>query len=340
MERPKNKKAMPDRPLVSCVVIFYNAAAFIEETIESVLAQSYRRWELLLVDDGSTDRSTEIARRFAAAYPGKIHYLQHDNHQNRGMSASRNLGASKAEGKYLALLDADDIWLPHKLARQVDILENQEEAAMVLGPSLLWHSWTGKERDKNLDSLRQLKVESGKLHKAPALFSLYRRTAPWTPATCSVLIRREVFAKHGGFEASMPTLYEDQVFFSKIYLNEAVYITQQCLDKYRQHPASCCATAQQDEGFSITDPNPYHHKYMLWLGQYLDDNAINDKRIRRIYRINMWPYRHPFIYLVFFGHWKNMARKLLPGSVVNWLRHPWPIKRRLTSEDRFASLES
>src|SRR5919107_1887161 len=110
---------MSSRPLVSTVVAFLNGERFIEEAIESVLAQTYDNWELLLVDDGSTDGSTRIALQCAEQYPAKVRYLEHLGHQNCGMSASRNLGVSRAKGQYIAFLDADDVWLPHKLQQQV-----------------------------------------------------------------------------------------------------------------------------------------------------------------------------------------------------------------------------
>jgi glycosyltransferase involved in cell wall biosynthesis len=111
------------KPLVSCVVIFLNGEQYIREAIESVFSQVYEHWELFLVDDGSTDSSTQIARHYAQQHPDKVHYLEHPGHQNRGMSAARNLGIRHAQGAYLAFLDADDLWLPQKLERQVAILE-------------------------------------------------------------------------------------------------------------------------------------------------------------------------------------------------------------------------
>src|SRR5205809_3316024 len=80
----------PVQPLVSGTIIFLNAERFIDEAIQSVLAQTYENWELLLVDDGSTDGSTAIARSYAERYPAKIRYLEHPGHKNHGMSASRN----------------------------------------------------------------------------------------------------------------------------------------------------------------------------------------------------------------------------------------------------------
>ena len=101
---------MSDKQLVSCIIIFFNAEKFLGEAIESVFAQTYKNWELLLVDDGSTDDSTTIALNYAEQYPEKVCYLEHEGHQNRGMSATRNLGIRLATGEYIAFLDADDIW--------------------------------------------------------------------------------------------------------------------------------------------------------------------------------------------------------------------------------------
>src|ERR687889_2435319 len=96
---------MSSKPLVSSIIIFLNRERFIQEAIESVFAQTYDNWELLLVDDGSTDGSTQIALRYAERYPEKVRYLEHPGHQNSGMSASRNLGIRYAKGEYIAFLD-------------------------------------------------------------------------------------------------------------------------------------------------------------------------------------------------------------------------------------------
>src|SRR4030095_6915955 len=114
---------MGSKKLVSVILIFLDAEPFIQEAIESVFAQTYDHWELLLVDDGSSDGSTAIARHYVEQCPENVRYFEHQGHQNRGMNASRNLGLRHARGKYIALLDADDVWLPVKLEQQVAILE-------------------------------------------------------------------------------------------------------------------------------------------------------------------------------------------------------------------------
>ena len=82
---------MSTAPQVSIVVSFYNAQRFLGDTIESVCTQTFQDWELLLVDDGSWDESTAIAREYAQRYPTKVRYIEHPNHQNRGASPSRNV---------------------------------------------------------------------------------------------------------------------------------------------------------------------------------------------------------------------------------------------------------
>jgi glycosyltransferase involved in cell wall biosynthesis len=106
---------MSNKQLVSCIIIFFNAEKFFEEAIESVFAQTYDNWELLLVDVSSTDGNAAIARFYAEQHSEKVCYLEHDNHQNLGMSATHNRGIHNARGKYFTFLDSDDL---KKLAKK------------------------------------------------------------------------------------------------------------------------------------------------------------------------------------------------------------------------------
>ncbi len=105
-----------DAPLVSVVTPVRDAAETLPETVASVLAQTRGDWEMLLVDDGSTDGSAALAERFAAADP-RVRALRLD--APRGTAAARNAGIAAARGRYIAFLDADDLWRPEKLARQL-----------------------------------------------------------------------------------------------------------------------------------------------------------------------------------------------------------------------------
>src|SRR5947199_3249480 len=158
-------------PLVSVVIIFLDAERFLDEAIGSVFAQTYREWELLLVDDGSTDTSRNIALRYAEKHPDKVRYLAHSGGQNRGMSASRNLGIAHAKGGYIAFLDADDVWLPNKLEHQVALLESQPAAGMVYGPTEWWYSWTDNHHDSQRDYINDLGEQPSTLPQPPALLT-------------------------------------------------------------------------------------------------------------------------------------------------------------------------
>src|SRR5215210_6167296 len=147
---------MSSMPLVSVIVPFLNTGRFIQETIESVFAQTYDNWELLLADDGSTDDSTQIALGIAAQYPGKVRYVEHHGHLNRGASATRNLGIKHAKGDILAFLDSDDVWLQHKLHEQVAILDSHPEVTVLYGNTQHWYSWAEKDTNSQRDVVPNL----------------------------------------------------------------------------------------------------------------------------------------------------------------------------------------
>src|SRR5688572_17319672 len=98
------------QPRVSVVLPVFNGAAFLGEAIESVLHQDYRNFELLVVDDGSTDASRTNARESADRDPCRVRYLEHPGHANRGTACSRNLALKHARGELVAFIDADDRW--------------------------------------------------------------------------------------------------------------------------------------------------------------------------------------------------------------------------------------
>ena len=105
--------------LVSIIMPSYNTEAYIAETIESVLAQSYENWELIIVDDCSRDNTDEVVRSYLSDY--RIHYLK--NEENKGAAFSRNLALREAKGKWIAFLDSDDLWMPKKLEKQISFMK-------------------------------------------------------------------------------------------------------------------------------------------------------------------------------------------------------------------------
>src|SRR5215207_8996520 len=126
-------------PLVSIITPFYNVEAYLAETIESVIHQDYVNWELILIDDGSSDASTAIAKSYADKFPSKIFYLEHSNHSNRGAAASRNEGISMAKGELISFLDSDDCLLPNKLQEQVALFKQMPEASVICESTKYWY---------------------------------------------------------------------------------------------------------------------------------------------------------------------------------------------------------
>jgi glycosyltransferase involved in cell wall biosynthesis len=318
---------MSNVALVSVIIIFLNAERFIEEAIESVFAQLYDQWELLLVDDGSNDGSTTMARRRAEKYPERIRYLEHTNHQNRGMSASRNLGIRHARGEFIAFLDADDVWLAEKLKRQVAILKAHPEAGMVYGSTQLWHSWTGEPKDGSRDTLQPIGVQPNTIVNPPNLLARYLSKRAITPAPSDVLLRRETVDAVSGFEESFRGMYEDQVFFAKVCLKTPVFVSGECWDRHRQHPNSACSVWRGTGEYYSAE---VALMFLNWMEDHLSEHNMRGTETWKILQRALLPYRHPNVYrtvttaqnsleqLLVLA--KQIARHILPLSTRDWLR--------------------
>lgn len=111
--------------MISIVTPVYNAASFIRQTIEMVKAQTYTDWELILVDDGSKDNSLEVIEAYLKEMPDeRIRLIKKG--KNEGAALTRNRGIQEAKGRYIAFLDADDVWLRHKLQRQMEFMKEKD----------------------------------------------------------------------------------------------------------------------------------------------------------------------------------------------------------------------
>ena len=333
---------MEGKPRVSVITIFRNMEQFIQESISSVFAQTCNDWELFLVDDGSTDESTAIAVRYAEQYPGKVRYVEHTGHENRGMSASRNLGIRHARGEYIALLDADDVWFPHKLQQQIAILDSQPETGMVYGSSQYWYSWTGNPADLQYDFVPQLGVQPNTLVRPPTLLTLsYPLGQGVAPCPSDLLFRRQMVDRIGGFEEAFQgiyQLYEDQAFLAKVYLGTGVFVADACWDRYRQHPDSCVA--------AVTRSGQYHAVrlfFLKWLAEYLSKQGVEDAEIWKALHAALWPYRHPLLHgflsgpprlvkqakeLCLMALVQTVARKTWPIPVLHRLWNLWQLHKR------------
>jgi glycosyltransferase involved in cell wall biosynthesis len=297
---------------VSIVTPFLDAGRFIAEAIESVLAQTYNRWELLLVDDGSSDSSTETALRYAAAHSDRIRYFSHPSRATRGASASRNLAIRHATGEYLAFLDADDVYLPRKLEAQVPVLDANPAAQILYAATEYWHSWSRRPEDVSRDwTWRKFGAAPGAIVDPPAMLIGFLRDGGTVPCMGSVLARRAAVEAVGGWEDSFRHICTDQVFHAKLCLEFPVLIADGCWDRYRQHPDSSCqkvANAGQSAAAFET--------YLLWLERYLTGKRVSDPALWSALRRALYPYRHPVLHRLQRGTRRQAQR--VARAVTRW----------------------
>ncbi len=229
---------------VSVIVPFLNPGLFLAEAIDSVIEQTYRDWEIHLVNDGSTDESPRIAREYVDRFPGRIYCHEHPGGVNRGLAPSRNLALSFVESPLVALLDADDVWLPRKLEEQVRLMEAFPSAGLSYGRSVYWYSWKG-DGSSIADVVPEPAPEPEWLVRAPLLALVnYPLGLGAAPPPSALMIRRKVFDRVGGFVDEFTRwggMYEDQAFLIKVYLDSPVVVSASCWEQYRQHDDSICA---------------------------------------------------------------------------------------------------
>ena len=265
-------------PRVSVITIFLNEERFLSEALESVLTQTMEDWELLVVDDGSSDGSSEIARSYARA-DRRIAYLEHPGRENRGMSASRNLGLARARGEVVALLDADDVWFSDTLDRQLAILESQPIAAMVCGTAEWWHSWAGAQTSGG-DSWDVVAVRAGYRSSPlppPRFATTVIADGAAVPCPSTVAVRTDVLRRLGGFEDAFRGLYEDQVLYVKVGLDYPVAVTRECLGHYRQHDRQACVVAGR-EGTAAAA----RERFLQWTRDYARGRGEAGRKLNEV----------------------------------------------------------
>ena len=289
---------MTRSPLISVITPFLNVEAHLAEAIESVLAQSFDDWELILVDDGSEDAGPEIARRYASAHPRRISVREHPGRENRGISASRNLGAAVARGEWLACLDADDVWRPSKLADQVAIIRAHPEVGLVIGASLYWRSWSGEDpsRDEVIPVGSRQGVDPGcvtpqdTVIEPPQLLSLLYPLRPGAAAPCpsGILARADLVTEVGAWEDDFRTVYEDQAFLVKLYLQTPAYVSSTCWTKYRLRPDSIMARE-----LGPADYDRHRRRFLEWFEGYLRARGLEHTETWQDLQRALRRYRHP-----------------------------------------------
>lgn len=205
------------RASVSVVVPAYNAERWIGETLESILGQTLPPAEVIVIDDGSVDGTAGVVRGFGTR-------VQYTRQENAGASAARNHGIALARGEYIAFLDADDLWLPEKLEKQLTLLERKPELKWVYSDSFIFADGCPEATTR---VGHHLKLRSGNIFEALLLGDFIASPTP--------LIHREVFARLGVFLIQPPRLVyaEDWEMWLRIAQYYPVGLVHEPLARYR-----------------------------------------------------------------------------------------------------------
>lgn len=209
---------------VTVIIPTYNRAHFIKDAVESVLNQTYQDFELIVIDDGSTDNTREVL----AVYKDKLTYIYQDN---QGRSSARNQGIKLAQAEYIAFLDSDDVWFPDKLERQVPVLESaSDNVALVHGYKCIV--------DKNLQPVSgwELKLRHlyARAERGEETYENYLRLA--CIFTSTILVRKSSLLEINGYDVSVKSM-EDLDLYLRLLLQDYrfAFISEPPLIKYRCH---------------------------------------------------------------------------------------------------------
>lgn len=213
----------PGKPAVSVIIPVYNGKCYIAKTIESVMAQTEPAWELIAINDGSTDNSLEVLEQYAGKMPDRIRVI---TVSNGGVSTARNTGVAAARGTYIAFLDQDDLFAPDKIQRQKEMFERDPALGI---------SFTNETViDGNGQVLQDNVLKLGPEHRGNVFETLVFDN--FIPIS-SVMIKRDLFEKIGGFSPKY-TLAEDLDFLLRAAQNTRVDYIDEPLLQYRVHGGS------------------------------------------------------------------------------------------------------
>ena len=217
-----------DKPLVSMIVLCYNQSRFVVETLESVKAQTYKPTELIILDDCSSDESVAVIENWLRKNGVVCTFIRHQ--KNQGICKSMNDAIAAATGKYLSMIASDDVWLPDKIVRQVEIMESQPDDVGVLYSDAF-------QIDQHGHTLPGLLIETHwKLREMPqgqTLDTLLRGN--FIPGL-TTLIRRSCYDKVGLYDENLP--WEDWDMWMRIARHYSFAYSPTPSAKYRLHEKS------------------------------------------------------------------------------------------------------
>ncbi|MFB6226503.1 MAG: glycosyltransferase family 2 protein [Candidatus Paceibacteria bacterium] len=258
-----DKGSIKNKDLVSAIIPTYNCAPWIQEAIESILNQTYKNIEIIIIDDGSTDNTKEVLEPYIKK--NKIKYFYQEN---QGSAKARNKGVKKAQGEYIAFLDADDIWLPKKTEKQIKSIKKHPKIKLVISNSYLTNE-EGRVINKYTNFIPE---DTKDIIKDFFL----RKIGKNTP---TIFAERKAVLSIGGFDGSLPQR-EDHFFLMKMSQKYKIKHLKEPLVKIRDRENS---TGQLPLG----DPSKILDEFMPFINKSIKEFSFlkkyRDKEEAKLY---------------------------------------------------------
>jgi SAM-dependent methyltransferase len=270
------------QPAVSVLMAMFNAARYVAEAIESVRAQTLDGWELIIVDDGSTDDSYAIARRYGEREPSWIRVFQHPDGANHGLSRTANRALAEASGNYIAFLDADDTWMPERLAHDVAVLDANPTIAAVISNSLYW--WMDEDWPASVD---RFNAPLNCVWPPRSFFkSVWLRHESSVPCPAAFTVRTALLRELGGFDESYAVAM-DMKLIAEVAFRYPVFVADACNAEYRRTRESLWSR-------SISDGRDAEcrRRFLKWMKALIERDAADDPALLAQFVANL---SHPSI---------------------------------------------
>ncbi|MGB3638416.1 MAG: glycosyltransferase family 2 protein [Rivularia sp. (in: cyanobacteria)] len=286
-------------PQVTVVIPTYNRAHLVKDAVESVLNQTYQNFELIVIDDGSTDNTREVL----AFYKDKLTYIYQEN---QGRSAARNHGIKLAQGEYIAFLDSDDVWFPDKLERQVPVLESAPpNVVLVHGYKCIV--------DQNLQPVPGWELKLRKLYtlaeKGEETYENYLHSS--CNFTSSILVRKTAIIEIGCYDILIPSL-QDLDLYLRLLLKgyNFAFISEPPLMKYRWHENN---TAPRSSNYGYVQVYEKHLTECLKLGDSIRiakaKKLIYQGLAKAHYRLGNYHQSRDYWQKAFIQYWETAFTK-------------------------------
>jgi glycosyltransferase involved in cell wall biosynthesis len=261
---------------ISIITASYNYAELIKETIESVLAQTYQNWELIVVDDGSKDNSVEVIRSYCEK-DSRIKLLQHENGQNKGLIKTIQAGLEYASSDWIAFLESDDIWTSDYLEEKVKVINSADDAKFIFNDVEFFGDKTQIQVYDEYMARRKTMLSGDKIS-----YIDFFRDNPVQTFSC-VMLKKELISSCD-FNAASPQNV-DWYLWSQILVKTKLHYIEKDLTRWRIHPTSYINTMDRHASVNnmtkiLNILDEYRHS-KIWSTIY---KLINTPKLEKLFR--------------------------------------------------------